>query len=167
MPENDRGVVLHIPGVECCANFIQWRPLPLEINIRCVVLLADSGDAEKLPASHRNTEILPAGGIAGDQVAEGVDAKRSESDVPAWRRNEIGGAGDIGAGDPTVALEHEVVGGKVVLVGNDSSSQPELLWGLECLRAGDEVDGQTAGEEVARRTSGQTEQQRKRSQGFA
>ena len=141
MPENDRRVVLHVPGVECCTNFVQWRPLPLEINIRCVVLLADSGDAEKLPASHWNTEILPAGGIAGDQVAEGVDAERSEGNVPSWRRNEIGCAGDIGAGDPAVALEHEVVGGKVILVGDDSSSQPELLWRLERLRASDEVDG--------------------------
>src|SRR5438094_9102084 len=105
MRENDGRVVLHVSGVECCANFIQWRPLPLEINIRRVVLLADSGDAEKLPASHRNTEILPAGGIAGDQVAEGVDAKRRESDVPAGRRKEIGGAGDMGAGGPGVTVE--------------------------------------------------------------
>src|SRR5438034_11512573 len=100
MRENDGRVVLHVSGVECCANFIQWRPLPLEINIRCVVLLADSGDAEKLPASHRNTEILPAGGIAGDQVAEGVDAKRSECDVTACRRNEMGAAGVIGSREP-------------------------------------------------------------------
>ena len=52
-------------------------------------------------------------------------------------------------------LKNQIFGGDVVLVGDDSGLQGELLRSFEGVGGGDEVGGEAAGEEVARRTGGE------------
>ena len=54
-------------------------------------------------------------------------------------------------------LEDESFGGDVALVGDDADLQCELLLRAEGVGGGDEVGGESAGEEVARRTADETE----------
>ena len=54
--------------------------------------------------------------------------------------------------DPAVLLKHEIVGRNKIFVGNDSRLQGKLAGRLECVGGGDEIGGETAREEVARRT---------------
>ena len=52
-------------------------------------------------------------------------------------------------------LKNEVFGGDVVLIGDDSGLQGELLRSLEGVGGGDEIGGEAASEEFARRTGGE------------
>jgi hypothetical protein len=47
-------------------------------------------------------------------------------------------------------LKNDIFGRNVVFVGDSAYLQSELLWGLKGSRTGDQVSGETAGEEVSR-----------------
>ena len=52
-------------------------------------------------------------------------------------------------------LKDKIFGRDIVFVGDDSGLQRELLRRLERVGGGDQVGGETAGEEVARRAGGE------------
>ena len=91
----------------------------------------------------------------GDKGANRVDARRSQQDIPARRRHHAGSATGGGGGDPAVLLQHQIFGRDVVFVGDDASLQRELLRSLEGIGGRDEIGGEAACEEVARRTGGE------------
>src|SRR5579871_6369513 len=48
------GCVVHIAGVERGADFVEWSPLPGEVDIGSIALFADAGDSEQFAARDRD-----------------------------------------------------------------------------------------------------------------
>src|ERR1051326_5480074 len=156
--KSDGRGVAQVCGIQRGADFVQRDPLPGELDIGLSSLFADSGNFDEFPSRDGKRERRAVRLLARDQGTNGVYAGGCEQDVPAWRRREAGGAAGRSSGNPSMMLEDESLGGDVVLVGDDTDLQGELLLRAEGGRSGDEVGGEPAGEEVARRTADEQEQ---------
>jgi len=120
-------------GEESVSDFVERDPLPGKLDIGNVVLLADAGDGDEFALGGGNGDRGLAGICGGDEIADSFDAGGSQDDVPARRGNETGRAGGGGGGDPSVTLQDQVFGGKIILVGDDAGTKNKLLLGVEGL----------------------------------
>ena len=66
-----------------------------------------------------------------------IDSRRREGEVPARGRFRGWRTGDVGRGNPSVMLQGDGIGRKVIVVGNGSSAQKKLLRGAEGSGSGD------------------------------
>jgi hypothetical protein len=65
-----------------------------------------------------------------------------------------------------VLLKNKIFGRDIVFVGNDSRVKRELLWRFEGVGNRDQIGGETARQEIARRTGGEKEQADQREDKF-
>ncbi len=156
--EANSGAVVDSVIVERLAYLIDGNPAPGEVDVGVVSGFADAVDAEQF--AERDLDLdgpnVAAGADsrqrAGNQGTDRIHAERGEHHVPARRRIYTRGTLLLGADDPSATLQDEGVGRTEVLVGDDAGAEPEGLRGFESGGGGDQVGGQAAGEEIARRT---------------
>ena len=160
MGKNYCRVVLHVSSIKSRANFVQRRPPPLKVDVCDVAIFCDTRDAKQLSPSHGNSKVLPACRFVSDQLTHRFNPEGRESNIPTRWRREIWSARHVGSSDPTMTLEHEIVRGKIIFVGDNSGSQPELLRGLECFGSGDQVRGQASREDVPWGTGSEAQENR-------
>ena len=95
-----------------------------------------------------------------DQGSNRVHAGRSQQNIPARRRRHAGRATDRGRGDPAVLLQDEIFGREIVLVGDDSGLQDELLRRPE----GSEAEIRSVARRRVRKSRGEQEESSRRKQ---
>src|SRR5215472_15891679 len=55
--ESDDGFVMHIAGVQCCADFVQRNPFPDKFDIAFVALLGNASNADQRSFGNRNGKL--------------------------------------------------------------------------------------------------------------
>src|SRR5712671_5416105 len=131
--------------VEGCTDFVQRSPFPGEFDIGVIALPADAGDGQQFSSGGGDGEgrLFSVGGRG--QYAKSVHAGWGEQDIPARGGRESRRTPGAGGGDPSVLLEYEGFGGKVIFVGHYAGVQPKLLLSLERAGSVNQVSGETTG----------------------
>src|SRR6267154_1544142 len=144
------GTVAGVAGVHDCADFVEGNPSPGEFYVGNVALLGDASDGNQFAPCGGNAEGFAFRVAGSEQALKGIDARRRESDIPAGRR--YGGRTPCNcAGNPAVMLEGTVVGGEIILVGDDARGEVERVYGTKSGGSRDQISREAASEKVARR----------------
>src|SRR5689334_8850065 len=115
MLETNAGNIAGTSVIKSRSHFIDRLPAPNKLDICEIALLADARDLDNLPASGRYVEKLLAGLLFWDQATKNIDAKWRENHVPArWRLNG-GRTCNVGAADPTMMLQNQILRRTVIL----------------------------------------------------
>ena len=69
----DGRFVLQVGGVEGGADFVKGNPFPGEVDVGNVVLFADAGDGDELPAGDGDAKGRAGGFIGGNEGTDGFD----------------------------------------------------------------------------------------------
>ncbi len=77
LTESDSGLVVHVAGIERCADFIERNPLPREFNVGQAALLADAGDADQFSSRDWNGKCGLVRVLRRNEGANRVDAGRA------------------------------------------------------------------------------------------
>src|SRR5258707_849070 len=153
---------MHFARVESRTDLIQGSPLPGEFDIGGIALPADAGDRHQFPSGSGDGESGLFSLRGGRQHSKRVDTGWREQDIPARWGREIRRTSGTGTGDPSVLLQYERFGRKVILVGNPASVQPKLLYILERIRSIDQIGSKTTSQKITRRAEGEQERAKKR-----
>ena len=149
-PEACNGTVMSVAGVHHGANFVQRNPAPGEFDIGKAPLFDDASDGDQFASGSGNAERLLFRIAGREQSLDSINTCRCKCCVPTgWRHR--GRTPGNHARNPAALLEGEILGRKVVLIGNDASSQFKLPCGAESGGTRNQISSQAASEKVAGR----------------